>query len=186
VRWNRLFDDLEAQVHQLERSDRVAQVAEQTRAARGGVALLEALTADRGREVSVQARSVGRLLGAIGDVGEDWFTLDMDIQGPRRRRAVLLPVSSVQSVAGLSGFAEQQASASARRFGLRLALRALSRDRSSLRVHLADDIVTGTIERVAHDHVDVAEHPDDQPPRRPQVRTGQTIPLWAICAVRQL
>jgi len=186
VRWTALFDDLEAQMRQLEDADHTAEVAEASRAARGQISLIEALTADLGSGVQVRARGIGRVVGSVSDVGQDWFTLDLDIQGPPRRRSVLLPIGSVQSVSGLSGFADQRASASARRFGLRSALRALSRDRATVRVHQVDDTVLGTIERVAQDHIDVADHPDDAPPRRDQVRTRHAIPFGAICAVRQL
>jgi len=170
----------------LEQAQEAAEVTEHTRAARGGVELVEALAADRGAGVRVQARGVGLVIGTIADVGRDWFTVDTDVEGPPRRRAVLLPLTSVQAVSGLSGFADQRPSASARRFGLRLALRALSRDRATVRVHVEDYSVLGTIDRVAQDHIDIAEHPDDRPPRRAEVRMRQAVPLWSLRAVRQL
>ncbi|HKJ12591.1 MAG TPA: hypothetical protein VJ976_09440 [Ornithinimicrobium sp.] len=186
MRWTRLFDDLEAQVRRLEQDERAAEIAEQSRAARGRVELVEALAADRGRQVSVRAHGVGRVTGTVAEVGQDWFTVDIDVQAPQRRRSVLLPLSSVQTVSGLSGFVDQRDSVSSRHFGLRLALRALSRDRATVRVHLVDDTVLGTIDRVAQDHIDVSAHPDDVPPRRGQVRTSVAVPFWSICAVRQI
>lgn len=173
-------------MRRLEQSDQEAEIAEHTRAARGSVELVDALAADRGASVRVQARALGLVAGTIADVGMDWFTVDTDVEGPSRRRSVLLPLSSVRSVTGLSGFVDQRGSASARRFGLRLALRALSRDRATVRVHLEDYTVLGTIDRVGQDHINISEHPDDRPPRRAEVRLRHAVPLWSLCAVRQL
>lgn len=187
MRWTRLFDDLESQLIRLEQAERAADVADQVRSERGHIALLEVLAADVGRTVAVQAQGVGALTGVLREVGQDWCMLESATAGSSRQRAVLLPAASLQSVTGLSGFADQREGASRRRFGIRSALRALGRDRAMVRVYLtAGGAVQGTIDRVGLDHFDVADHPDDAPRRASEVRGVHAVPLWAMCALRQV
>lgn len=187
MRWSRLFDDLEAQLLRLERVELEAEVSERARSERGQVAMAHALAADCGREISLDLLGVGRVMGVLRDVGQDWCVLESPTQGPRRSRAVLLALPAVQSVTGLTSFVDQREGVSQRRFGMRSALRALSRDRVQVRIHLTGGgTVQGTIDRVGRDHCDVAEHADDAPRRGRDVRATHTVPLWAVAAVRQV
>ncbi len=187
MRWTRLFDDLEAQLISLERAERAADVADRVRSERGQITLLQAMAADCGRTVAVEAQGVGSLKGVLREVGHDWCMLESTTAGSARQRAVLVPATSLQSVTGLSGFADQHEGASRRRFGIRSALRALGRDRAMVRVYLTGGgNVQGTIDRIGQDHFDVADHPDDAPRRAAVVRAVHTVPLWAMCALRQV
>ncbi len=187
MRWSRLFDDLEAQLVRMEQAELAADVSERTRSERGQVALAHALAADCGRELSIDALGVGRVNGVLSDVGQDWCIVESVAQGPQRSRSLLLALPAVQSVTGLTGFVDQRESASQRRFGMRSALRALGRDRAHVRIHLSGGgSVQGTIDRIGLDHCDVADHADDAPRRSRDVRAVRTVPLWALCAVRQV
>ncbi len=187
MRWSRLFDDLEAQLVRLEAADLESEIAERARSERGQASLVQALVADTGRDVTVRVLGLGPVSGAIADVGQDWLMLDSTVQGPARRRSALVPLQAVQSVAGLSGFLDQREGASQRRFGLRSVLRALGRDRTMVRVQLSGGWwVQGTIDRVGRDHCDLAEHPDDAPRRNSEVRAVQSVPFWAMAAIRQI
>ncbi|CAN5506435.1 hypothetical protein BH23ACT6_BH23ACT6_02000 [soil metagenome] len=187
MRWTRLFDDLEAQLVRLEQAELEAEVAETTRSQRSGVLLAEALAADLGRSLSIEALGIGQMTGDLTEVGSNWCMLDMDVQGPARRRSVLVSMAAIQSVSGLSGSVDQREGASQRRFDMRSALRALARDRAMVRLHLASgSTVTGTIDRVGRDHVDLADHPEDTPRRASAVRQTRTVPSWALCALRQI
>jgi len=187
MRWTRLFDDLEAQLIRLEQAERAADVSDRVRSERGHITLLEALAVDCGRTVTMEAQGIGSLRGVLREVGKDWCILESTTAGSARQRAILLPATSLQSVTGLSGFADQRESASRRRFGVRSALRALARDRAMVRVYLTGGgNVQGTIDRIGQDHFDVADHPDDAPRRVAEVRAVHTVPLWAMCALRQV
>ncbi|MGB3187307.1 MAG: hypothetical protein WBB15_15745 [Ornithinimicrobium sp.] len=187
MRWTRLFDDLEAQLLRLEQAEREAEIAEVTRSERGRVSLIEALAADLGRGLRVEAMGIGRIQGDLSEVGNNWCMLEMAMQGPARRRSVLLAVSAIQTVAGLSGSVDQREGVSARRFDMRSALRALARDRAMVRIHLASgSTVSGTLDRVGRDHIEVADHPEDAPRRASAVRQVHSVPLWALCALRQV
>ncbi len=187
MRWTRLFDDLEAQLIRLEQADLAADVSDRVRSERGQVTLLEALSADCGRTIAIEALGIGSLTGVLSEVGQDWCILESTTAGSVRQRAVLLPAASIQSLTGLSGFADQREGASRRRFGIRSALRALGRDRAMVRIHLTGGgTVQGTIDRIGQDHIDVVDHPDDAPRRASVVRAVHTVPLWAICALRQV
>ncbi|MGB5936602.1 MAG: hypothetical protein WBG76_12130, partial [Ornithinimicrobium sp.] len=69
MRWTRLFDDLEAQLLRLEQAEREAEIAEVTRSERGRVSLIEALAADLGLTLRIEAMGVGRIEGELSEVG---------------------------------------------------------------------------------------------------------------------
>jgi hypothetical protein len=69
--------------------------------------------------------------------------------------------------------------------GLAPVLRVLCRDRTVTGVALAAaTALTGTIDRVGSDYLDLAEHPLDVPRRRSAVIGVRTIPLAAVAALR--
>jgi hypothetical protein len=61
----------------------------------------------------------------------------------------------------------------------------LARDRTPVAVVLTSgDVLTGTIDRVGEDFVELAEHPVDEPRRAGSVRAVRLLPLSALAAVR--
>jgi hypothetical protein len=74
----------------------------------------------------------------------------------------------------------------ARGFGLGAALRAVSRDRAVVDVVEVDGSgVTGTIDGVGQDYVEVAEHSAELPRRAQNVVGVRAIPFAAIALVRR-
>lgn len=186
MRWEDLFADLEAQQAQLERRDRDLEVAEQTRAERGQVELLHRLVATEGGTVRLRVAGVGWLEATLRDVGADWLLLDQGGTLESRGREVLVPCAAVTAVEGLGRRLGAHA-AGGRRLGLRSALRAVSRDRAVVRLHdRGGDHVTGTVDAVLADHLDLSRHPDDAPRRAGAVRGVVTVPYAAIALVRRL
>jgi hypothetical protein len=93
----------------------------------------------------------------------------------------------VRSVAGLGRLtaAAEDAGIVRGRLDLRRALRGLARDRSTVQVVLDDGaVLTGTLDRVGADYVELAEHPVDLPRRVAAVQGVSAVVITAIAVVR--
>ena len=180
MRWEQLFDDLEAQWEAEQRRDLDYEVADRTRRERAAIGLYERLAAATGVLVHLRFSGAGlaAVSGHVADVGQDWLLLH-DGQRP-----VLVPLSAIAAVSGLG---ERAAGGSrvGKRFGLGYALRGLSRDRAV--VALTDSAgvtTTGTVDAVGSDCFDLSEHAPDEP-RRPENLTGRRlVPFGAVMSVR--
>lgn len=182
MRWRALFDDLEAQFDAAQAAELAGEVSERTRRE---LALLR--TVDRLRPavgfplvVALAGGAVAR--GRLGDVGADWLLLEE----PGGYEA-LVPLASVL---GISGLGERSAAPGAegsvtKRLGLGWALRGLARSRIGIGLHLLDgSVVTGTLDRVGADHLDLAEHGAGEARRAAAVRQVRLVPLTAVVMVR--
>lgn len=186
MRWHQLFEDLGAQLAALELQERAAEVAEHVRAERGQVALVHRLAADPEARLRLRVRGVGWVDANLTDVGQDWLLAQVEGTG-RTGRELLVPLTALSAVEGLAGRADAREQVASRRFGLRHALRAVSRDRARVRVHDIDgDHLTGTIDAVLADHLDLARHADDEPRRAGAVRGRVSLPSSALAMVRRL
>lgn len=183
MRWSELFDDLEAQLAAAEAAELRGEVAEHTRASLGRVSLHERLVADLGRGLRVRVRGGAVLEGALSEVGRDWLVLADHPSG--RAREMLVGADNIVLVQGLSGRSDPGVEHQVQRaLGLRQVLRAVSRDRSPVRVHLVEgEVITGTIDRVGADHLDVGTHPADLPRRSREVHSVLTVPYVALAAL---
>lgn len=183
VRWRALFQDLEAQAAALERAELDAEVSDRTRREAGLVRLVDRLRPAAGAPLVVQVLGAGVLRGVLLDAGAQWLLLD---EGAGRE--VLVPVDAVLSVAGLGRAAAAPGSEGEveRRLDLRWALRGLARDRAPLAVVLRDGTtVTGTLDRVGADHVELAEHAAGEVRRAAAVRAVRLLPLSGLAALRR-
>jgi hypothetical protein len=74
----------------------------------------------------------------------------------------------------------------ARAFGVGHALRAISRDRAPVTlVDVTGAALTGTVDAVGVDFVEVAEHPLDVPRRPENLRGTRVVPFAAMALVRR-
>jgi hypothetical protein len=178
VRWEWLFSDLEAQAEAEERAGFEAEVVDLVRAERGALALRDRLHAHVGCDVALHLVSGRAADGAVLEVGADWVL----VRTPAGD--VLVPVAAIEGVAGLSRSA--LGSDARPRRGLRLTgiLRGLAGDRAPVTVDLTSrSVLTGTIDRVGSDHLDLAVHALDEP-RRPESVTGvRTVATSAIVSI---
>jgi hypothetical protein len=153
---------------------------ERTRVEAGHVALAARLRAAVGGELAAVVAGAGRVRGRLIDAGPGWLLLAEEARGE-----LLVPAHAVVAVTGLPGRAEPETSEVARRLDLRWALRGLVRDRAAVGVVLRDGTaLAGTLDRVAADHVDLAEHAPDEPRRAGAVRQVSALPLEALSALR--
>ncbi len=192
MRWERLFDDLEAQLGADDVRELSAEVADRTRRERAQLGLFERLTAVLdGPVLELRVAGVGLVRGVVTGCGPEWVLVDQRGDQPLSvvrdgapDRPVLVAVAAVRAVSGLSGAAPS--GAVARGFGLGAALRAVSRDRAVVDVVDVDGtLVTGTLDAVGQDLVEVAEHPGDLPRRSENVVRVVAVPFTALAAVRR-
>jgi hypothetical protein len=99
----------------------------------------------------------------------------------------LIPLGAVLALWGLDSVTAVPRSegAVAAGLGFGYALRGVARDRSGVTLYLSDgSTLTGTLDRVGADFVELAEHPAGEPRRRDTVRAVMTVPMSAIGVIR--
>jgi hypothetical protein len=182
VRWDRLFDDLEAQFDAADREEFGAEVTDRSRRELALITLIDRLHHAVGAPVEVSAQGIGMLSGVLRRVGQGWLLLDVAAQP-----AALVPSHAILAVRGLPGAATTPDAISAveSRLDLGHVLRGIARDRSAVTLVVRDgSSYTGTIDRVGRDFVDLAEHAAGEPRRAGQVSGVRTVAFTALCVVR--
>jgi hypothetical protein len=178
VRWDDLFADLGAQWDAEARRELDGEVADRTRRERALVGLPERLAAARGEPVTLTVRVAGALSGRVREVGDGWLLLATETRGE-----ALVPFGALTGVTGLP--LRVDGTSRGRRFGLGYALRGLSRDRSTVLVTDLDGVVlSGTIDAVGRDVLELSEHPPDLPRRTENVTGRRLVPFSAVVLVR--
>jgi hypothetical protein len=180
MRWDSLFEDLEAQLDAADAAELDAEVRERSRLEAAKLLLTERLLAAVGHPVSIQTRGAGVIRGALVQVLPEWLLV---VDGASD---VLVPLSAVLVVSGLgAATAPPDEGTVARRLTLGYALRGLARSRVGVAVVLADGgVVHGTIDRVGADFLEISEHPPGEARRSGLVRAVRTVPFAAVGAVR--
>lgn len=177
MRWERLFNDLEAQLAEAELGELRAEVADRTRREVAELRLTDRLRAAHGHAVVVRVRGVGPLPATVRTTGPDWVLL-IEPAGAE----TLVPLAAITQVAGLGRRAIGPGADGlvARRLGLGFALRGLARDRATVAVLLTDgSALAGMIDRVGSDHMDLTEHAADGP------GNSWSVPFAGVGAVRR-
>jgi hypothetical protein len=179
VRWEGLFEDLEAQLAAQDAGSLAARVSELTRLERSRVSLVDRLLGWVGQSVVAHLVSGQPVDGGLVDVGPDWLLVDC-------HGLVLVPTSALTSLSGLGAAASAPGQDGVRRrYRLPAVLRAVARDRSPVRLRLVDGTsLTGTIDAVGADHLDLAEHPADELRRARAVLGVRTVMFQALVTVR--
>lgn len=177
VRWEVLFADLEARLAAGDEADADAEVAERARHEAAALRLADRLRAHAGGDVGLGLAGGGHARGSVVGVGADVVVL----AGPGGGRC-LVPLPAITVVSGLGHAGLTETSPVRSRLGLRHALRGLGRARLPVRVATAHGEVTGVVQRVAADHVDVSRRVPGGDPDVPAA--VETVPLSAVVAVR--
>lgn len=194
MRWDHLFDDLAGQLEHELQSEQADLQQEEERLRLGRMPLRDRLLALRAAsEVSspgirCRVRS-GETVGVrLVTVGRDWMAGDLEGAVPHEQ--AIIPFSGVdalllspeQALISLEPTAER--SELAARLGIAFLLRDLCRRRATVIVRTTVGEVTGTIDRVGRDHLDLAEHDRDEPRRASAVRQIRVIPIDQVLLVR--
>ena len=183
MRWQRLFEDLEAQVERAEQATLESEVADRTRREVARIRLADRFRAALGREVTIRVMGVGPVRAVVQAAGPDWLLL-----AEQPGTEMLVPLSSMTSVSGLG----QQATVPGAegRVGARLKLafmlRGVARDRAHVSISLVDGSATaGTVDRVGADFFDLAVHDATEPRRSGGVQSVRSIPFSALAVLRR-
>ena len=183
VRWDDLFDDLEAQLDELEDAELAGEVADRTRIEVSKFRLVDRLRPAFGHRIAITLAGRFSVEGLVANVGNSWVLLRED-----RGTEVLVPLVAITSVAGLGGVTAAPGSEGkiAARLTLGHALRGVARDRSTVSIGLRDERrLTGTIDRVGSDFFEMAEHPLDTVRRAGNVAGVRTVPFDGLALVRR-
>ena len=180
MRWDGLFADLEAQLAHGQWQDTEAEAAELTGGERASITLAERLRGVLGGELQLQLGGGERVQLTVSAVGESW------VGGHDHAGSLLVPLAAVQAVDASLVVAAPDSSPGRRRLGIGSAYRVLSRVRAGVEVRGRDgqSLGEGTIDRVGHDHVDLAVPPRDESRRARSVRRWRVIPFEAVGLVR--
>jgi hypothetical protein len=178
VRWERLFDDLEAQLEAGDRSELDVEVAERTRAELARVCLVERLRSARGTAVRLQVMGATDLRGVVQRVGPDWVLVRRDLGDE-----VVVSGPAILTIGGLGVAVATRPGVVESRLGLGHIMRALARDRRIVAVGLRDGSwALGTVGRVGADFVDLAVHGPDEPRR--STGGSLTVPFGGIALMQ--
>ena len=193
MRWDHLFDDLAGQLeHELTAEEADLQ-KEEERLRLGRLGVRERIVAlKRTRdhalmEVAVTLRNGARIRLEPMTVGRDWMAGDID---GRDDAQAVVPFDAIESIT----LRDEQITPSltpeepkpdlSSRLGLPFLLRDLCRRRVAVRIDTVSSSLTGTIDRVGRDHLDLAEHDLDTPRRREVVRGVRLVRLDQVVVLR--
>ena len=178
MRWEALFADMEAQLEAAQAADRAVEVADLTRAERASVELGDRLRAAQGADVRIAVAGGHVVDGELLEVAAQWLLVG---EGPRR---ALVPLAAVVAVRGLPARSIPARSEVARRLGLGYALRAIARDRVTVRIATDGSVLAGRIESVGADHLDLATEIESQAAFAPGNPPRWAVPFSALRVVR--
>jgi hypothetical protein len=183
MRWDALFSDMEAQFAEGGKLALEGEISERARVEAASVALADRLRGGLGNLVAVHLVCGRTFEGRLSHAGADALVLD------EGQHQVMVPYAAVARYAGLGRTSEAEPSQVRRRIGLAHALRGLARDRAAVAVILRhvpvkDSGLTGVIDRVGSDFVDLALVSQGEERRAAQVRLVTTIPFESLGAIR--
>jgi hypothetical protein len=174
VRWQRLFDDLEAQLRAAESAGHDADVLGLVSVERARLSLVARLAAGANL-VDLVLADGARVQGRLVQHGQDWLALS---DGPAE--VLVLAHAITQAAAPVRDGGDRTS-----RIGLRTVLRGLARRRCYVRAGLTSGrSLGGTLDSTGADHVELALHDADVPRRSADVRSVVLVPFDALCWLR--
>ncbi|SDK50195.1 hypothetical protein SAMN05216282_10734 [Cryobacterium psychrotolerans] len=212
MRWDNLFDDLEGQLEHELQAEEIDLRAEEERLRLGRLSLRSRLVSLTRAPAPVGA-GILRVALVTGETitirpttfGRDWLAADLlsadhlsadrsaadHRNGGRFGAQCVLPLAAIAGVilhhdqVAVSLAAESESAARVvDRIGLPFVLRDLCRRRKSLLLHTPAGLITGTIDRVGRDHIDVAVHEAGTLRRANEVQHYRIVPLAQIQLVQ--
>jgi len=190
MRWEQLFTDLDARFEELADADMMAELADRQRVAAGAISMVERISGALGHQIRVRTNVGITVTGALRKVGPDWLLLS---EGPGCE--TVLAARAITVVEGLLAATGVPITSLGLRLNLRFALRGLARDRSPVALVVAGGVgdpvglateLTGTIDRIGADFLEIALHAPWELRRAASVRAVVLVPLTAVVFIRAL
>lgn len=183
MRWDALFTDMEAQFAEGGKLAVESEISERARVEVAAVALADRLRGSLGSQVFVSLLCGRTFEGRLCHAGADALLLD------ESRHQVLVPYAAVARYGGLGMTSLPEPSQVRRRIGLAHALRTLARDRAAVTILLryatdSESGLTGVIDRVGSDFLDLALVRPGEARRAARVREVVTIPFESLGALQ--
>ena len=176
MRWDALFDDLESQLHSAASARQETEIRERTRTEQARMTLAQRLGGQLGKPIRVTTGAGRSVHGVLSNVGAQWIAITVE------GGTTVVPFASLQGIRGLGRAVGEPLGVVEARLGLGSVLRVLSRDRMPVAVWLtlSRTRLTGVIDRVGADFVDVGSGYGDEAGRQGAAREVLTLPLAAI------
>ena len=193
MRWNALFADLQAEAEAEAAAERRSEVSDRIRAEVGRLRLMDRLAPllEPGHG-SLRLGLVGHapVTGELQSLGADWLLLAQS--GSDLARDLLVPLLAVQWLQGVGARSAEPGweGAVGARLTLRVALRRIVRDRSSVVLGLTGgDVLGGRLARVGADHVELGTSTADAPATFGETAGSgvgsQLVPLSSVAFVER-
>ncbi|MHC6592491.1 hypothetical protein [Arthrobacter sp. C152] len=182
MRWDALFNDVESQFAEADRLALDAEINDRTRAELVNFPLEDRLRAALGYRIGVYLGCGESVQGEVAHVGADALLLNDE-----HHQQVLVPFASASRYVGLGRHVRAEASTVRRAIGLAHSLRCLARDRADVSVMLgggAGERLSGVIDRVGKDYLDLATVSPGEARRGRNVGQVSTIPFTSLAMVR--
>lgn len=187
VRFEDLFDDLESQLEAELGAEQRDLQAEEERFRIGRLELRDRIAAAP-RVLDLTLRAGGRLRMRRMALGRDWLN-GLVLEGAPPETGAVVPLHAIVGIeldadaAAASVRPTAEAGDLQARLSFAFALRDLARRRAPVILEGAAP-VTGTIDRVGRDHLDLAVHEQGERPRAGTVRAWRVVPFSAFDWVR--
>lgn len=188
MRWESLFDDLESQLERELSAEELDIEVEEERLRLARLGLRDRIVASAGAPLVVLLAGGGRYRIRVADVGRDWVAADGD-EVPAW--SGIIPIGAIESLSLSPDAARSSLRAAGgehpaltERLGLSFVLRDLCRRRRYVAIDLGAGVLSGTIDRVGRDHLDLAVHPPDTPRRESEVSEVRVIATDSVRLVR--
>ncbi|MFH5878094.1 hypothetical protein [Arthrobacter sp. NA-172] len=185
MRWDALFEDMEAQLASERLLELESEISERARVEIAGIEVSDRLRGAVGLTIDVMLRSGRVASGALSHVGSEWLVLN------EGRHQWFVPGAAVLTYQGLGRQVTVGRSKIPQRLGMASAFRMLARDRAELAVYLLagtseGPAMRGVIDRVGKDHFDLAIVMPGEVRRSGNVLSVATVPFQSLAALRSL
>lgn len=190
MRFERLIDDLAAQIDHEQREEERALALEEERHRLGRLSLRERMRAlhEAGRPLRCELVDGRTLSLGLTSFGRDWVAARPEPPGLGqfivRIPAITAILAGRDDLAASLVVVPEPPTSLAARIGFGFVLRDLARRRAPVLVHgVGGASWHGTIDRVGGDHLELAVHPAGTPRREVEVRAYRLVPFERISTV---
>ncbi|MHA7272056.1 MULTISPECIES: hypothetical protein [unclassified Arthrobacter] len=179
MRWESLFQDLEAQFAAARLIAVEGEITERSRLEFAALTAMDRIRGQQGVTLRIRTPSGALFSGVVRQVGSEWLVLATG------SGAAMIPAIALSTVEGMGRQAVAEPSVVATRLGLGSVYRAFARDRTLLTLQLAIGGVRldGTIDRVGKDFLELATVPLGEQRRKGSVAGVVLIPFSNVEAV---